>query len=170
MIWFWLIVVIIILSLITSTAEKTLEKNYEKLGVYFLDYYKYCGGHPNVVQDCKVRLDWYKNGHLNICFKGIGFEINDYVPYDDVKIYSKTEQQIKEDVTLTRLALFGVFAFGMKKEKVNNKYYMVVEYKNSNGEIINLILDNLDQYKFNKSLSILEKHKKANKKESIVIE
>lgn len=45
----------------------------------------------------------------------------------------KTEQDISHDVTLGRLLIFGIFAFGMKKtKKIITKYIVINYYDESN--------------------------------------
>lgn len=87
----------------------------------------------------------YKGGYANIPFKINDCNIETFEDYlairrpfakeavhkislGDIKnITIKTEQEIQKDVTLTRLAVFGLFAFGMKKKKVNTSRYLIIE-------------------------------------------
>jgi hypothetical protein len=50
-------------------------------------------------------------------------------PMDNIKDVSfKTDEQISKDVTLTRLLLTGVLAFGLKKKSKNVTNYLTIEY------------------------------------------
>lgn len=47
---------------------------------------------------------------------------------EDIKsVEFKTYEQISKDVTLTRLLLVGIFAFGLKKKRVDTSNYAVIE-------------------------------------------
>jgi len=88
---------------------------------------QYMGGHPDWGTSGKGTLEVnndkvnFKSGLLGIG----GFQI----PIKDVKGCSlQTQEQISHDVTLSRLLLFGVFAFGMKKKKVDTTRYLVITY------------------------------------------
>ncbi|GAA0765987.1 hypothetical protein GCM10008908_03200 [Clostridium subterminale] len=75
-----------------------------------------------------------------------------------MNVQLKTEQDIKESISLGRLLVFGVFVLGMKrKSKIISQNYMVMRIKENNEEIdlifqteeyynlINLISQRLDK-------------------------
>lgn len=122
----------LIFFFIAYLLMKSIEKDNKKLkdnGINRRMFFKYCGGDEEVISDCDVRLDW-KDEYLEINFqKTLSLIKQDLVKYNDIVSFrGMTEQQIRSDVTLTRLALFGAFAFGMKKQKVNNQYFIVIKY------------------------------------------
>lgn len=103
-----------------------------------INSFDYCGGSDYVAKNCKVELLWGNDGILTLCFGNFRRE---QIPFENIsKITAKSEQQIKNDVTLTRLALFGVFAFGMKKETTDTRYFLVFDYNDIEGSNNNLIL------------------------------
>ena len=93
---------------------------------------KYLGGHPELPQS--------SDGVITINKAGIFFEV--MFPFAGLiisienikKAEFKTEEQIHKDVTLGRLLLFGVFAFGMKKKTKTQKNYLVVIYEENGIE------------------------------------
>lgn len=93
---------------------------------------KYLGGHPDIPGEA--------DGIMNINSAGLFFEValtlsNLHIPVQNiVRAEFKTEEQISKDVTLTRLLAFGIFAFGMKKKKVEKTSYLVVTYKENSLE------------------------------------
>lgn len=120
-------------------SDKNKESKCEEENLYTLDSYDYCGGNDYVAKDTKVDLKWGKDNVLVINYRWAGRV--EYIPFSDVNgVYCKTEHQIKEDVTLTRLAVMGLFAFGNKKETTSNAYYMILCYKNNEGREQNVIL------------------------------
>lgn len=52
------------------------------------------------------------------------------IPIESIRDVSlKSEEQISKDVTLTRLFLLGIFAFGAKKKTKQVTNYLVIEYE-----------------------------------------
>ena len=84
---------------------------------------KYGGGYANITM----------NGQLSLTIKNdkliFGQLFKTYYTLDVKNItdvHYKSEQEISKDVTLTRILAFGIFAFGLKKKKVNNSYYIII--------------------------------------------
>lgn len=111
---------------------------------------RYIGGHPLLSTE----------QNANIVFKEDGFTLSTYtsveVNYDQIKtIASETEKEVIERFTATRIALFGPFALAMKKRKVNNTKYLVVECNDftltflDNFEVKSLMYKNLINYRKN---------------------
>lgn len=88
---------------------------------------EYLGGHPSI-QGKSV-------GSLSINNKGVFFSkslpfSSFVIPVENIiKVESKTDTQISKDVTLTRLVLLGIFAFGVKKKSKEEHNYLVLTYK-----------------------------------------
>jgi hypothetical protein len=97
-----------------------------------VDTVKYLGGHPDIRNEV--------DGLMVVNSAGIFFEVtltffNLHIPVENIiKAEFKTEEQISKDVTLGRLLVFGVFAFGMKKKKVEKLSYLVLTYTDSGIE------------------------------------
>ena len=84
---------------------------------------KYGGGYANITM----------NGQLSLTIKNdkliFGQLFKTYYTLDVKNItdvHFKSEQEISKDVTLTRILAFGIFAFGLKKKKTNNSYYIII--------------------------------------------
>lgn len=86
---------------------------------------KYLGGHPKITKICEGSMAVNND---KIIFQA-GFFKNLEIPISDVINCSiQTQEQISRNVTLTRLLLFGIFAFGMKKKKVDTIQYLTITY------------------------------------------
>ena len=84
----------------------------------------YMGGIPDFKKNGIASLDCGKD---DLTIK-LGFK-KTKIPYGSIGgISMKTEEQISKDVTLTRLLLVGIFAFGLKKKRKEMSYGLVVEY------------------------------------------
>lgn len=85
---------------------------------------KYLGGHPEMPQACDGIITINKAGlffEVIFPFKGLT------IPLKNIKKAEfKNEEQIHKDVTLGRLLLFGVFAFGLKKKTKELHNYLVL--------------------------------------------
>ena len=163
LLWFFVGFPIIIGLIIFIAQDQADKRKIEEENLYTLETYGYCGGNDYVATDTRVELKWRKDNVLVITFLRAGRI--EYIPYSDInRVYIRTEHQIKEDVTLTRLAVMGVFAFGNKKETRSNEYYLVLSYKNCEGVEQNLILSkgmNL-QKDINLYETILKEYKEKN--------
>ena len=101
---------------------------------------KYCGGHPSITKICDGQLVVTKE---KISFtSGIFKSLN--IPISNITDSSiKSEEHISKDVTLTRLLLVGVFAFGLKKKRTDITSYLVIQF-NEGGVPINVIFTGKD--------------------------
>lgn len=64
------------------------------------------------------------------------------IPIENVlEAYLQSEEDIQRQVTLGRLLVFGVLAFGLKKTSKNIKKYMVIKFLNKKGEEDTIIYD-----------------------------
>jgi hypothetical protein len=99
---------------------------------------KYLGGHPDAKGEGEGTLKVKSTGIL--FRKGVQqfcMQIQDII-----KVESKTNEQISKDVTLTRLIALGIFAFGLKKKRIDKHTYLVITY--SDCGIENTILFETD--------------------------
>ncbi|KGK88056.1 SHOCT domain-containing protein [Clostridium sp. HMP27] len=99
---------------------------------------KYSGGHREVSKACDGVLVINK---LGVYFRpGITQVI--YIPIEAITSAEYIDgTQISKDVTLTRLLLFNIFAFGLKKKKVDQHHFIVITYM-ENGMMNKIIFEN----------------------------
>ena len=101
---------------------------------YAFDGAEYLGGHPDIPQTRQGLITINKAGLFFSTMLPFSCFI---IPIENIKKAEfKTEEQIHKDVTLGRLLLFGVFAFGMKKKTKTQKNYLVVIYEENGIENI----------------------------------
>lgn len=90
----------------------------------------YCGGIPGATKTGDMLVTAYPD-HIEVqlgIFKG-----KYKIPLDSiVNISMKTDEQISKDVTLSRLLLLGVFAFGAKKKSKEVNNCVVIEFISEN--------------------------------------
>lgn len=88
-----------------------------------LEKVKYVGGCIEYDKEFEGNLYVYKD--KLILEKGITSKYE--IKLDNVQsVEFKTHEQISKDVTLTRLLLVGVFAFGLKKKSVEKTSYAII--------------------------------------------
>ena len=89
----------------------------------------YLGGIPQIKKSCDVKVHAFIN-EVQIDAKGGLFGTTVKIPYTDIyDVQLQTEEQVSKDVTLTRLLLIGVFAFGAKKKTKTVNYCLVIDYE-----------------------------------------
>ena len=88
--------------------------------------FNYCGGIPEMTKPDSVEI---VPGPKSVeIIRAWGKNIK--IPIESIKDVSlKSEEQISKDVTLTRLFLLGIFAFGAKKKTKQVTNYLVIEYE-----------------------------------------
>lgn len=133
------VLIITIAIIIIVIQEYNQNKRITNENLYAIETYDYCGGNDYIATDTKVELKWSRDNFLTISFLNAG-RIETVPFYNVNRVYAKTEHQIREDVTLTRLAVMGIFAFGNKKEVESNRHYLVLSYQNIEDQEQNLIL------------------------------
>lgn len=161
---FWFAVILIAVTFwFASWTDKRSKRINEENGISEVGKFGYCGGNDKIIQDCDVWLYWFFRGNFLVIQYKIGVDkIEEIIPYDNIiKISAKTETQIKSDVTLTRLALFGLLAFGMKKEEKKSDYFLVIEYINDEGENQKVILSDVSQSQLNKYNQLLRDYRET---------
>ncbi len=84
---------------------------------------EYGGGYANITMNGKLNLTIKKD---KLIFSQLWKTYHTLDIKNITDVHYKSEQEISKDVTLTRLLAFGIFAFGMKKKKVNNSYYIII--------------------------------------------
>lgn len=89
----------------------------------------YLGGIPQIKNSCDVKVHAFIN-EVQIDAKGGLFGTTIKIPYGDIHdVQLQTEEQVSKDVTLTRLLLIGVLAFGAKKKTKTVNYCLVIDYE-----------------------------------------
>ncbi|NFH34478.1 hypothetical protein FDC49_19520 [Clostridium sporogenes] len=83
----------------------------------------YKGDYPNVTCSGTLKLKIDKD---KLIFKQLWktYHKLDLRNITDVQLKSETE--ISKDVTLTRLLAFGIFAFGLKKTKQDDRHFIII--------------------------------------------
>ena len=84
---------------------------------------KYGGGYANITMNGQLKLTIKKD---KLVFSQLWKTYYTLDIKDITDVQYKSEQEISKDVTLTRLLAFGIFAFGLKKKRVNNSYYIII--------------------------------------------
>ena len=86
----------------------------------------YCGGIPGATKTGDMVVAAFLD-HIEVhlgMFKG-----KYIIPLDNItNVSMKTDEQISKDVTLSRMLLIGVFAFGAKKKTKEVKNCVVIEF------------------------------------------
>lgn len=91
---------------------------------YSLIYY---GGHPLLPNEDKAIFEIKKDEWLLTLRSGNNFSI---LVEDVTNVSIKSEKEVEEYISAVKLALFGIFALAMKKNKrVNKSNYIVIETK-----------------------------------------
>ena len=141
-IFLWMCFAIVIFFWIGIKSSRANEEKRQEVGIKKEMRFDYCGGYPSLISDARLVLDWKGEGIILRNEKDNKVPLARLIPYSDIISFEgMTEQQIRSDVTLGRLAVFGIFAFGMKKEEKSNKYFIVMKY-NEDAKEINLVLGN----------------------------
>lgn len=104
---------------------------------------KYMGGNLPFKANEDVSITCYENDVILHSAMSLWVHDNDLViPYNRLEPFSiKTEEQIEKDVTLTRLLLVGIFAFGLKKKKVTKSQYLVLSGTDETDSVTNAIFE-----------------------------
>jgi len=90
--------------------------------------FNYCGGIPQLPKADVVQLAVISDELVVIS----AFKKDVKIPVSSIKnVVIKTDEQISNDVTLTRLLALGVLAFGLKKKNKNTVNYLIVDYTDS---------------------------------------
>lgn len=119
----------------------------------FNETVEYLGGHKDITKSGKLNIVGYKDRlELQKGFKKVIIRLDDITNAE-----LKTEEQISKDVTLTRLLLVGIFAFGLKKKTTTVSNYVVISFMDGLECKIVFKLDKQD--KANKLLSNIIKLK-----------
>ena len=90
------------------------------------------GGNPNIRLNGLVNFELNNKGILRI---RANHEYTIIATKDIIKCEFKTEQQIKQSVSVGGLLMFGVFALGAKKQTKITNSYMIFDYKLNNVPI-----------------------------------
>jgi len=116
------------------------ERQSETISTTFL---LHLNGHPYLQPNDVITLQLRENKTIYIENKDINtkthkksnFIGNEILISQLIKYESKTETEIRRDVTLTRLIALGIFAFGIKKKTETNTQYLILTYIDNGVEV-----------------------------------
>lgn len=135
---------------IEGVKSNELEEKNKK--IYRLNY---VGGHPQFSNEMVVSLSFIEDGISIASYDQ--FDIK----YDEIEsITSQNEKEVLERFTATRIALFGPFALAMKKRKISNTRYLLIECHDytltfiDNPEVKSLLYQNWTRHKQNHKANI----------------
>jgi len=139
---FWIILIAIFIWFICFAINQGIKqiKSEKEMGILNSQEVIHLGGCPYIDANKKVTLAICKNNTLYF-YKNPNDIIYKYnplykIPINQITRYElKTESQIREDVTLTRLLTLGVLAFGLKKKTEINNTYLILSYTQNNVPI-----------------------------------
>jgi hypothetical protein len=127
------LIVLIICILIIVFGVKTLKQQKENLAKSgfnkdnVIENVKYKCGHPQLDSEALVSLG-LKNKNVYLLFIGNYKEKASIIGSSIKNVIVEDETTFSKKVTLTRLALVGIFAFAMKKKKKEELAYLTIEY------------------------------------------
>lgn len=133
-----IIIICIIGIFVTTITDNDKRKNnpyyYRKsIASTLVDY---VGGYSDILERKSCNFAIYDD-EVRIRFPGRQIVIS----YNNViDIDGKNEEEMRKDVTLTRLLLFGIFAFGMKKKTCTNRKFVILKYK-YNDKVYTIIFE-----------------------------
>lgn len=91
---------------------------------------EYVGGHPDLTRQESVRVHVHER--ILLLRRPLSPDIE--IPIADISsVEMKTEEQISKDVTLTRMLLVGVWAFALRKKRVDHNEYIVIAFTDDVG-------------------------------------
>lgn len=155
--WFIAIAAIVI----GMMGLRAVEKKEKKLGILARDgSATYIGGFSNIVGGKKAIIG-VKEDFILISIGSLADGNTKTLPIDMIiNAEIKTETQITRDVGLGKMAVFGVLAFAMKKDKNLVKSYLVIKCKDKEEET-NLIFDSVASEKIVNEIRKLKNIKSA---------
>lgn len=102
---------------------------------------QYLGGHKDITKQCDINVVGYKDRvELQQGFKKAIIKVDGIL-----RAEVKNEEQIEKDVTLTRLLLVGIFAFGLKKKRKIESNFAIITFQDGLECTVILKLDKADQ-------------------------
>jgi hypothetical protein len=104
---------------------------------------KYVGGNLTIKANENIEIVCYEKDIALHPANSLWMHNKDiFIPYDKLEpLNLKTEEQIEKDVTLTRLLLVGVLAFGLKKKKVTRSQFLIISGIDETGSSISGIFE-----------------------------
>ena len=125
-------------------------------------------GHPYLGEGSLTYFQIRKNG--NVCFES-RWESNNYeIHPSQIKTCEvKTEKEIKNDVTLGRFLMFGVFSLLAKKQTVTNDKYLLITFEDNGLEINCVFKSWMDDPTFNDILSNINRLRIESRNKSITV-
>lgn len=127
------ICLIVIPLLIIMNEKPRIIKELNEFGYLtmkqFENRFEYLGGFRDVSAPKKFDLIFKEN---EMIFNFINTSTSKIIQRGDINdIEIMTQSQIKNEISLGKLLVFGILAFGMKKEEEEIKNYVVLKYKDN---------------------------------------
>lgn len=121
--------------------KQEFEERHGKKVVFLVG--KYVGGNLTMKANESVEIICYEKDVTLHPANSLWMHNKDIViPFDKLEpLTLKTEEQIEKDVTLTRLLLVGILAFGLKKKKVTKNQFLIVSGIDETGSSISGIFE-----------------------------
>ena len=138
------LVIVVIFKKIKSHDKKVLEKrkqgdyNTNTINIENCGNFDYLGGYNEITDKLITYIKIINKEFLLFTFYNKDVEIK--IPLKDIiDVSTKMEDEVSKDVTLTRLLVFNIFAFGLKKERHNLQKFLIIKYLNEKQEEKTLI-------------------------------
>lgn len=137
------IILLVLIGLVGSAQkdkkEEILTKNGYKVSQR-INSGRYVAGHPNLDKPLKLSTLIVKDQWLNIFEYPNGYDNEAPVHRAGIQLSAinnvliEDETTVERKVTVGRLLLVGVFAFALKKKKVNELAYLTIQWKDNKFE------------------------------------
>lgn len=143
MIWIYIIPILALIIVICLFFRQS--ENDKKDGVLFsLGNCLYCGGFYEIEGGKETTITIYDNRVILTILKSSN---NFYSGYSKTLYISnienigiKSETQIRSEISLGKMIMFGIFSLAMKNDKTITTNYLVIDY-NSGDDITSIILN-----------------------------
>lgn len=114
----------------TKIHNKNHSEMIVKEGIKIMDYIIYIGGFKGLLENETGTIKLLDSSlKITLPSKTKILKYTDIIDFD-----GKLESEIKSDVTLSRLLVMGVFAFGAKKKTTVIKRFIIITYNDSDKE------------------------------------
>lgn len=137
-----LIIILILTGLFTQTSQESISKMEKLKQERCILMGAYIGGCKEIYDAGMTGWMIINKQKIEMFYKEKLQDKSYVIPIENVlEAYLQTEEEIQKQVTLGRLLVFGILAFGLKKTKKMLKKYMVIKFLNIKGEEDTLIYD-----------------------------
>lgn len=164
---FLIVFTVILVGIFYKPDEKDVEKAKQLLNsLGILDFYEivHIYGHPYINTNTNVYLVINNDNNLYLykTWNDVMSKTNEMskIPINQITRYElKTESEIQKDVTLARLLVLGVLAFGLKKKTEINNTYFILSYVQNNVPIDCIFKNTVNNQQLGNIISTLNRLK-----------